>query len=133
LGVKFHTSVAAMMPGMTLTRNSQCQLMFSVSQPPSVGPMDGASVATIPMATCWSIERLGPNSVNAAAIVVGIIAAPTKPWMQRNTIRLLRSHAKAHSTLANVKPAAENTNSRRIDSARFSRPDSGMPITSAIR
>ena len=84
----------------------------------------------------WSgvrIWTLGPNSVNAAAIVVGIIAAPRKPWLQRKTTRLLRSHASEHATLATVKPAAEKTNSRRIDSARLSSPDRGMPITSAIR
>ena len=132
-GVRFHTSVAAMIPGITLTRNSHCQLMFSVSHPPSVGPIDGASVATIPTATCCSIDRFGPNSVKAAAIVVGIIAAPRNPWMQRKTIRLLMSHANAHSMLAAVNPAAENTNSRRIESARLRRPESGIPITSAIR
>ena len=107
LGMNRQTRIPEMIPGITLTRNSQCQLRCSVIQPPSVGPIEGASVATMPIATCCSMERLGPNSVKAAAIVVGIIAAPRKPWMQRKTIRLLRSHARAQSALAAVKPMTE--------------------------
>src|SRR3978361_31913 len=37
------------MPGMTLMKNSQCHDSASVMNPPTVGPMVGASVATSPM------------------------------------------------------------------------------------
>ena len=74
-----HTSTTATIPGMTLSRNSQCQLMCPVIQPPRVGPIDGASVATMPIITCWVIDRPPGNSVKAAAIVDGTMAAPTKP------------------------------------------------------
>src|SRR6202049_2887085 len=37
------------MPGTTLMKNSQCHDIASVMNPPTVGPMVGASVATRPM------------------------------------------------------------------------------------
>ena len=132
-GISNQTAAMAIMPGTTLTRNSQCQLICCVIQPPSVGPIEGASVATMPIITCWVMDRPPGNSVKAAAIVVGTIAAPAKPWIARNAIRECRSHAVAHNILDNTNPPADMTNSLRMPNTRLRKPDSGMPTTSAIR
>ncbi len=42
-------AVVTQMPGTRLTKNSQRHENWSVSQPPTVGPIVGASVATRPM------------------------------------------------------------------------------------
>ena len=47
--IRNQAPIETMMPGTRLTRNSQCQSKASVSKPPTVGPMVGASVATRPM------------------------------------------------------------------------------------
>ena len=71
--------IVAAIPGITFTRNSQCQEKAWVSQPPSVGPMVGASVAVRPMMT-MAEARLAPgNSRKLAANTVGIMAPPMKP------------------------------------------------------
>ncbi len=41
--------------------------------------------------------------------------------------------ASAQSRLAKVNPAAEATNSQRVENTRVSQPDSGMTMISAIR
>ena len=48
-----------------------------------------------------------PNRPKAAAMVVGIIAAPRKPWMQRKKTSVSRFQARAHSALDATNPAAE--------------------------
>src|SRR5690606_12202619 len=102
-GINRQTRTDTITPGTMFTRKSQCQEKCSVTQPPSVGPIDGARVATMPSATCCSMERVGPKREEAAASVVGTLAA----WRQRKTMRLCRSHASAHMALAAVKPTQE--------------------------
>ena len=95
--------------------------------------MDGASVATMPIITCCVIDRPAGNSVKLAAIVVGTMAAPLKPWTMRKKIRESRSQDMAHRTLDMTKPAADIMNSLRMPKARLRKPDNGMPTTSATR
>src|SRR5688572_12697913 len=59
--------------------------------------------------------------------------APMNPWIARHTIICSMVEAKPHSRLAMVKPEAEIANNRRVPNARDRKPDSGIPITSAIR
>ncbi len=56
-----------------------------------------------------------------------------KPWTARQTIIWSMEEVSPHIRLANVKPAAETANIRRVPSARDRKPDSGIEITSAIR
>ena len=58
---------------------------------------------------------------------------PMKPCKARQTIISLIEVAVEHMTLITVKPAAEMTNSVRVESARDRYPESGIMITSAIR
>src|SRR5882757_858223 len=53
------TPMVMPMPGTMLMKNSQCQDSASVMNPPTVGPMVGAKVATRPMIgpTMWNFER----------------------------------------------------------------------------
>ena len=78
------TSTTVSRPNGTLIRNSQCQEKFSVSQPPSVGPMVGASVAVSPMTTDICVRRWPENSRKDVANTVGIIAPPRNPCAARN-------------------------------------------------
>src|SRR6202521_80050 len=59
--------------------------------------------------------------------------APRKPWIARHRIICSMVEAKPHRKLATVKPAAEIANNSRVPNARDRKPDSGMPMTSAIR
>src|SRR5271156_2476862 len=115
-----------MVPGTTLIRNSQCQEKSAVIQPPSVGPMVGAAVATRPMSTELLARRFGENTVKDVAKTVGIMAPPNRPCRARNTIMVLRSPAKAQAALMQVKPMQVVRNSQRVEKARLSQPESGM-------
>ena len=55
------------------------------------------------------------------------------PWIARHTIICSMVEAKPQKKLAMVKPEAEIANSSRVPNARDRKPDSGIPITSAIR
>ena len=48
LGAKANSMAKAIVPTGKLTRNTQRQLNVSVSQPPSVGPMIGATMIPAP-------------------------------------------------------------------------------------
>ena len=136
-GSSIFTSVATAtvmkMPGMTFTRNSQCQETISVIHPPSAGPTVGASVTSRPMITITLPCRCRPNRIMAAEKTVGIIAPPRKPWMARATIMPPIVSTMAHSSEARVKPADDSTNSQRMERARDRNPHSGIITTSATR
>jgi len=71
--------MAIAVPGMILTKKSQCQLDTSVIQPPTVGPNVGAKVDTMPR-MAGIIARLLPENIEKpVANTVGTIAPPTKP------------------------------------------------------
>src|SRR6201991_2562499 len=59
--------------------------------------------------------------------------APKNPWIARHRIICSMVEAKPQNRLAMVKPEAEIANSRRVPNARDRKPDSGIPITSAIK
>src|SRR5260370_12709438 len=121
------------MPGTRLMKNSQCQDRASVRTPPTVGPMVVASVATRPMIgpTIWNFDR--GKTVKADANTVGIMPAPRKPWIARQTIICSTDEAKPQKKLAMVKPEADIANRKRVPNARDRKPDRGIAITSAIR
>src|SRR5690606_4686050 len=109
------------------------QPQFSVSQPPSVGPMDGAKVAVMansamPLAR-WCSGSLISVMVNAS----GISAPPVKPCSARNTIMLSRLHAMEQSSEANRKPTETHTATRRAESSCTSQAVSGLMMISATR
>src|ERR1700681_3129736 len=58
---------------------------------------------------------------------------PRNPCTARHRIICSMVEAKPHRKLATVKPAAEIANNSRVPNARDRKPDSGMPMTSAIR
>ena len=104
-----------------------------MSQPPSVGPMVGASVAVRPISTEICARRAPGNSRNEVANTVGIIAPPMKPCSARNVTIAPRLSEKAQAAEKMVKPSALMVNSTRVDSSRDSQPDSGIITISAIR
>src|ERR1700694_316346 len=59
--------------------------------------------------------------------------APRNPWIARQRIICSIEEANPHRKLAMVKPAAEIANNNLVPNARDRNPDSGIPITSAIR
>src|SRR5258708_13708871 len=74
-------------------KKTQCQPKLSVSQPPTVGPTTGPTVAVIP-------KRARPNGCllfgsvdNATVRAIGIITPPVKPWPARKQIISLRLRA----------------------------------------
>ena len=95
--------------------------------------MVGASVATRPITgpttDCFSRGKI----VNAAENTVGIMPPPMKPCSARHRIISLMVPDVAQSTLNSVKPAAEATNTMRVENARDKNPDSGIITTSATR
>ena len=75
-------------------------------KPPSDGPTAGASVEAMLTSTMGPMRFSGGNSMNSAAMVVGIMPPPRKPWMVRNTSSDGRLQAMAHIRLAKAKPTA---------------------------
>ena len=65
--------------------------------------------------------------------IVGIIEAPSSPWIARNTIMLSMFQANPHNRLARVNPAADAANSQRVENTRVSQPESGITTISAIK
>ena len=61
------------------------------------------------------------------------MAPPRKPWRARAAIIAPSVSTKAQAMLASVKPAAESTNRRRVESSRARKPESGIITTSAMR
>src|SRR5882757_1184260 len=78
-GSRKGVAAAAMTPGATLIRNSQCQDQVSVIQPPTTGPTVGASTAIMPaIVVAIGCKRTG-NSRKTAENTAGISAPPAKP------------------------------------------------------
>ena len=65
--------------------------------------------------------------------IVRTIEAPSRPCSARNTIMLWMFQARPQSRLVAVKPAAEATNSQRVENTRVNQPLSGITMISAIR
>ena len=116
-----------------LIRNSQCHDQVSVIQPPTIGPIVGASTAMTPaivVATgCWRIGNSTKTPVNTA----GISVPPAKPCTTRKAINVAKSPLNAQPSEASVNSVIAATNSQRNVSARVSNPVSGIAMISAIR
>ncbi len=61
-----------------------------MSQPPTVGPIDGAKVAVTPNIAMPIICCDSGRRVRTMTTAVGTRAPPVKPWPARNTIIWLR-------------------------------------------
>ncbi len=79
-------AISATMPIGTLIRKIQCQLNEVTSQPPSVGPIAGATIAAMPHTAiarpCW---RRG-NISNTIVMPTGMSAPPPSPCRTRHRI-----------------------------------------------
>ena len=126
-------AAAAMIPGTTLIRNSQCQDQVSVIQPPTTGPMVGASTAMMPaIVVAIGCSRSG-NSRKTAEKTAGISVPPAKPCSTRKPTSVAKLPLNAQPIEASVKRLIAATNSQRNVSTRVSHPVSGMAMISAIR
>ena len=71
---------------------------MSVSQPPMLGPIDGANIAVRPN-IAKPIGCLAGGSICSTAVKPsGMSAPPKKPWPARKAIMLPRLHAEPHRT-----------------------------------
>ena len=109
------------------------QPQLSVSQPPKVGPIEGAKVAVMansamPLARWWS-----GNLISVRVKASGMSAPPVKPCIARNTIMLSRFQAKEQSREEIRKPIDTHTASRRAESNCTSQAVSGIMMISATR
>src|SRR4051794_28898840 len=70
---------AAMTAGATLIRNSHCHDQVSLIQPPTTGPIVGASTAITPAIVVATECKRGGNNRNTAENTAGISMPPAKP------------------------------------------------------
>ena len=100
--------MTATMPTGTLTRNSQCQLKSVASQPPSVGPMAGATIAAMPQMASVRPCRSRGYSPSTMAMPTGSSAPPPKPWRTRKKTSTPKVGARAQAAEAAVKAASDS-------------------------
>src|SRR5689334_4296017 len=101
------------MPGITLIRNSHGQDQLAVIQPPTTGPMVGASTATTPpivVATAW---RRDENSRNTPEKTEGISTPPENPCTTRKASSTAKLPLKAQPMDDRVKTMMPATNRKR--------------------
>src|ERR1700722_13535457 len=115
-GKRYGVMAEAISPGMTLTRNSQCQEYTCVIQPPTTGPTVGAGTAMIPAIVVAMPCGGGWNKMNTAANTVGISVPPANPCTTRNETSIAKLSLAAHPIDAKVKNAMAAVNSQRIES-----------------
>ena len=102
-------------------------------QPPTTGPIVGASTATMPaMVPAIGWWRAG-NSRKMPVNTAGISVPPAKPCKMRKVTSDAKLLLKAQPIDVSVKTKMAITNSHRSVSARVSHPVSGMAMTSAIK
>ena len=73
-----------------------CHDQISVTQPPTTGPIVGASTASTPAMVVASPCRFTGNSRNTAENTAGISEPPEKPCTTRQKIRLSKPVLAAH-------------------------------------
>ena len=132
-GSETHATTAAMMPGSTLIKKSQCQEYVSVSQPPTTGPTVGASTAKTPAIVVATDCSRNGNRIKTAEKTAGIKVPPEKPCTMRHRINVAKLLLKAQAIDASVKAETAMTNSHRMVKARVRKPVSGIAMISAIR
>jgi hypothetical protein len=133
LGSVADAARAAIAPGKTLIRKSQCHENVSVIQPPTTGPTVGARTASTPaimVASVWS--RIG-KSRKTAEKTSGISVPPENPCKTRKIMRDEKFVLAAQAIDASVNTDTATTKSHRIVSKRVRNPVSGIEIISAIR
>ena len=114
-------------------KNSEGHPACTVSQPPSHGPMVGASIAMTPAMPVATGSSRGPNSRKTALNTLGMITPPNRPCTVRATISMANPVLSPQAAEATVNPASATTIVRRRPSARIINPDSGIEITSAVK
>ena len=124
---------AATSPGITLIKNSQGQDHVSVINPPTTGPIVGASTATTPATVVATACSRDGNSRNTAENTAGISTPPENPWTTRKASSTAKSPLNAQPMDASVNRLTPATNSQRSDRTRVNSPVKGIAITSAIK
>ncbi|MCY1445120.1 hypothetical protein D9M71_616240 [compost metagenome] len=109
------------------------QPQFSVSQPPRVGPMEGAKVAVMANIAMPLARWCSGSLISVRVKASGISAPPVKPCKARNRIMLSRFQAIEHSSDDSRKPLDTHTARRRADSSCTSQAVSGIMMISATR
>ena len=114
-------------------KKHHCQLPFSVSQPPSTGPISGPSSTMRPNIVMpigiWCCGR----RVRTMVWAVGIRAPPKKPWPTRPITMVVRSWLAPHRTEKTVNSTAQVSSRVRMPSIRDSHAVSGIITTSLTR
>jgi hypothetical protein len=80
-----------------------------VIQPPTIGPMVGASTASTPANVVATPCQANGNRRNTAEKTLGINAPPEKPCKTRHAIRTGKLSLAAHPTEASVKTEMDAT------------------------
>ncbi len=109
------------------------QPKFSVSQPPMVGPIEGAKVAVMANIAMPLGRWFGGSLVRIRVNAKGMSAPPASPCRARKTIMLSRFQAMEQSREAMTKIAEMVTANRRGDRIMVSQAASGMMMISATR
>ena len=78
-------------------RNTQCQLAFSMSRPPRIGPAMGPSSIGIPRTAITEPTRSGPAALVRIIMPIGMSRPPPRPWTTRNATSEPMFHASAQS------------------------------------
>ena len=79
-------------------RKIQCQLAWSISQPPMIGPRIGPSSIGTPRIAISRPIRCGPAALVMIVMPSGISMPPPRPCMTRNRMSTLIDSAIAQST-----------------------------------
>ena len=112
-------------------RKIQRQSKFSVSQPPTRGPITGPSVTPNPkVANAWGC-RDGRLMFIIVAWPSGASAAPPMPCRARKTTICGRFAARPHSADAVMNSTTEPRNRRRTPSRSASQPLAGIIMAAA--
>ena len=92
------TSVIDRIATGPLIRKHHRQPQLSDSQPPSVGPITGATTTAMPNSAKPWPRLAGGNESARIDCDTGTMPPPPKPCRMRNSSRVGRFHAKPHST-----------------------------------
>ena len=122
------------MPIGTFTKKIQCQLIASVSTPPTRRPIEPPADATNPYTPiAFACSRGSVNIVTIIPSVTAEASAPPAPWTNRAAISISCDCDSAHRSEAPVNTARPIMKIRRWPSRSPSRPASSSEPPNAIR
>ena len=106
---------------------------LSISAPPTIGPIAGASSIGTPTIAITRPIRSCPAARARIVMPTGITSPPPRPCRTRNAISDPADHASPHSSDPPANAATADMNTRRVPKRSTAQPASGITAASASR